>query len=639
MVLLLTLLFACSPAALAQSPPASEVAPDTALQGRVIDATTRTPLQDFTLALQPGVAALQLDRPLGHTQVREFTAEDGRFRWAGASPGIWTVVALAPGYQRRYVTDIEIAAGSTTAEIVIPLERGATLQGRVVDEASGRPIANALVTLQTPARPDIFALLRPEARTDRDGAFELDGLAPGRSMLWVRARGYSGVIRDVGAKEQPSVTLALRRHAVIAGLALGSNGITPTPAMVHLRSPSGLLTSRPTDVIGRFVFDQSIDGSSYEISASTGSTRSITQQLRIEQGQQLRNLELILRPAATIRGNITGIAQNEMSNVNIATLHLDATLRDVLDPISLLLITGDHQLDPQGSYRVDTVEAGATMVIATVNQKLQISKRVEVPEKGELRVDFDFAGASHIGGRVTRAGRPVAGLVVIASAVGAPGTGGSATTSETGEYVLGALPAGDYRVHPFQFEPVRISLAGPAVQNFELPPLALSGLVIDAATRQPVPNAVVGLHALASGSTRNTGSDREGKFALIGLNAGEYLLTVHGPGYDVSRQRITLKQDQLEPVLPLKRTKGVALQIDTTGHEPMSGVNIAMLSGTAETLRFRLLIDENGIVRLPPSLAGQTFKITAEYHAPALITAWDGAPLNVVLQSEEQPPR
>ena len=175
------------------------------------------------------------------------TDDRGVYRIYGVPPGRYTVSvgqgqddrADRVGYgnrgyfERTYypgevnvekATIIEIASGSETKDVDIKLGRRAksfTASGRVVDAATGEPLANLSVG-QGSYRQDARRLegFNIVARTNASGQFRLDNLAPGRyaAFVWSEDETYSDPVpfeitdADVGGLE-----IRLKRGASISG--------------------------------------------------------------------------------------------------------------------------------------------------------------------------------------------------------------------------------------------------------------------------------------------------------------------------------------------------------------------------------------------------------------------------------------
>src|SRR4051812_49747805 len=85
-----------------------------------------------------------------------------------------------------------IATASTgTAAAQAPAETG-EIRGRLVEQASGHAVSGGSVSVRR-AADTVFA---GGALPREDGSFRVDGLAPGRYVLRVRAIGYAPLVRS-----------------------------------------------------------------------------------------------------------------------------------------------------------------------------------------------------------------------------------------------------------------------------------------------------------------------------------------------------------------------------------------------------------------------------------------------------------
>jgi len=181
---------------IAQNPPAPAqpvAAPPAtaAISGAVIDAVSKEPLEDVTVALTFND---------GKTTIRRQNLTDfkGRFVFVNLPAGDkYTLVASAPGFvdgglsrdpARPFSTLINIAllADQWVSDVTIPLSRPGSISGRVLDE-TGEPVVGVFVRALKRARAggrDVFAA-GPLATTDDTGAYRLSNLEPGQYVISV----------------------------------------------------------------------------------------------------------------------------------------------------------------------------------------------------------------------------------------------------------------------------------------------------------------------------------------------------------------------------------------------------------------------------------------------------------------------
>ncbi|HEY1585409.1 MAG TPA: carboxypeptidase-like regulatory domain-containing protein, partial [Polyangia bacterium] len=173
------------------------------------------PTSDARLALSPGggvdgdvrdarlggvPAGVRLEViAAGKTQL--VPLQGGRFSVTALPAGRVTLTAAAPGYV-TVTRDVDVTAGDrlhdvTVRDVRIELERGGSVVGRVRDD-HGDPVGDATIGV---------AGLR--ARTDRDGNFRVDGVAPGRARVTVDKAG-AGAADDVEVRAGEESRLELR---------------------------------------------------------------------------------------------------------------------------------------------------------------------------------------------------------------------------------------------------------------------------------------------------------------------------------------------------------------------------------------------------------------------------------------------
>lgn len=144
------------------------LAPTSVVSGRVLDQRTGQPIARAAVYLRPGKVG-----PAGRNQHRVTTNAEGRYAVYSVLPGEWTIFAAAGGYLAAKQETITLErAGDRTVDL--QLDPGIVLEGTVVDER-GRLLPNVQVVASPEGNGPRAS--GANARTDRNGAFRVSGLA------------------------------------------------------------------------------------------------------------------------------------------------------------------------------------------------------------------------------------------------------------------------------------------------------------------------------------------------------------------------------------------------------------------------------------------------------------------------------
>jgi uncharacterized surface anchored protein len=211
--------------------------------GVVIDEETGAPISSFQLTV------LQNFHGRGPAASRDrlpFSDAGGRFEVKNLDPGKYAIQASADGYADSSSDEFEVTRGQVTPAIRVPMNRGGTIRGKVVD-GSGNPVKRALVSVRENKMKDnpiigIFDGLgggrdrSQQVRTGEDGTFELTLIVPDTYQVFVRHNKFAQLeVNDVEvAKNQVRElgALALLKGARVTGHALDLSGKALQGALV-----------------------------------------------------------------------------------------------------------------------------------------------------------------------------------------------------------------------------------------------------------------------------------------------------------------------------------------------------------------------------------------------------------------------
>jgi hypothetical protein len=151
-----------------------------ALGGVVVDSTTKQPIPGAEILIAPGIWIPR--KEIDATEWRTTTTSDkGEFSFDRLTRTSHWITISASGYVRMPIP--ELVPGESDPPLRVELDRGASITGRVVDEA-GHPAVAAVVRVHTLTLSslDEWRIVQPASTTDRDGRYRIDGLPPSASI-------------------------------------------------------------------------------------------------------------------------------------------------------------------------------------------------------------------------------------------------------------------------------------------------------------------------------------------------------------------------------------------------------------------------------------------------------------------------
>ncbi|GEM_PF-4429302 len=225
-----------------------------AISGKVTDAATKDPIAKAAVTIHVLINSTDKPRPVFNV----FTNERGEYI-ANVAPGFYVVSAEARGFHKEFfkearefvkATPVQVFENKHTVNIDFTMDKLATLSGRVTDEASGKPIAGAIVTaFQENTAAD--ALISKEelrlpfvTKTDENGNYKFDGVRAGKYFVQAGARGYqpefwkeAANLKDAKPVEVPEsgdvkdINFTLMQGGAISGSVLSAADQKPIPGV------------------------------------------------------------------------------------------------------------------------------------------------------------------------------------------------------------------------------------------------------------------------------------------------------------------------------------------------------------------------------------------------------------------------
>jgi hypothetical protein len=604
--------------------------------GRVVEKETSEPIAgaELRLVLSSRAAIPQWarggeDEPEG----AEFAAvsnADGSYRFEHLPPGKFELSVRAEGYAPQRVPGLAVAEGRAATFGVLSLERGAIVEGEVVDRDE-QPLAGATVFVHPPAGAGVRgeAALRYAAEAEEtregvsgnDGRFSVRGLTPGATAdVTVRREGFvTQTLPRVELPPSAPLRIVLEPSARVSGRVVDDRGEAIPGAVVTVRAPDAALPVGlegrlvETDAAGAFVLHDLAAGRVAISAIARGYLSADPLLLDLGVRTNVQDVELTLRRGATVEGLVLTPSGQPATAARV-------TLRGTLTPERMLEreIAGFARTDGEGRYRLEGIGAGP-QTLAASQEGYQSAIRDMVVQPGQNQLDFRLAEGLSVGGRVTDSGgAPVAGAGVSLMTSG-PGAMRNEMSAADGTFRFPGVEPGRFVVSAqkqgYSTARQELQLADRAVEDLELQ-LRLGGGAITGQISGLTPRDLPNLQVTASkrpyagmDGLRDGHADERFAYRIEGVFPGDWSVTARLPDGRQAQRSVTIAEGQGDVQVDLEFARGVTL----SGRVLRAGTPVAdamlQASGAAGTSSGSATTDANGAFHIE-GLQPDTHKVT-----------------------------
>jgi protocatechuate 3,4-dioxygenase beta subunit len=567
--------------------------PSARLAGRVVDGRNQA---------IPGAELFVLAQPLGPNEVERLikgrkpeaaSAADGRFAIDGLGRGAPVhLVVRAAGFQTARVQGVR---PPTERPLLIRLEPGATLRGRVVDEG-GDSVAGARIELrwqallpEDPEQPVGDPILRA-ARSDAQGRFEMPDLPAGRARLGVAAPGFVGIESFAVDLPRPAAAgelrLVLQRGAVLQGRVTTAAG-EPVPAVrVGLREAVAI-----TDDDGSYWLEGAALGRQEVLFLHPSYGRQV-KPFEVQPG--VNALDVAFAPGVEVTGRVVDENGEPVPGARVE-LGSRREVRQYQD------VTGDD-----GRFRLFPVVAGQYRLRAGAEgfSGTEVSAPLDVAGDPVPNLEIKLDRGTVLSGNILGLSPEDLPRVEV---VARDDLGGTAAvwSDGRGRYEVHSLHPGDWVVRATLWGDQRQAQIRVPVHRSDRElardlefgkRLRLSGQVLY--DEEPLPEATVSLRGERLAVDRATTTDYEGRFQLDDLEPDTYKFGLIHPGkLLLHKEQIDLKGDRDIVVRLQTSTLGGTVVSAADGKpiaeallsmRPTEGTEFLMTAGTKPDGRFRM---------------------------------------------------
>jgi hypothetical protein len=516
--------------------------------------------------------------PSYHVVARDVESPIGRFALPHDRGSSLRVFVDAEGYA-VHVTDRFAPSGdpANPRAFEIALVRGGTVEGRVVDGTSGGPIAGALVFSENEvawplvsyheAGMENYGGVPPRAvRTDSEGRFRLEHVAPGRPLLRAVADGRAPAwlplapLRD--GESRTDAILEVEPGARIHGQALRDDGTPAAESVIVAMNQTLSALTYGTPVASGITRD---DGR-YEL-------RDLPQGLyvvldlgyRAHAGGDAQRMRLVFVPergeVAIDFGPPTGELALEGSVVDAAGVPaagVSLSLAPVGSDGSDSFAWRSSATGADGAFRFEGVSEGRYDLFRVRSGSLvERVASVGIGPPPLPALDVVLSGLGFAGRVLDGGGAPVGGAYVLLlrddEASGEEVFAGKATSADDGRYAFRDLVPGTYRVGvaaphadlAATYGSPRAASRDPFEDRLVLRQGGSATITLRGPLGAPVRDAHVTALRDASGADLTAlvlWTSRDGTLATTGLPAGDLEIGIEAEGFAPLATRITVRE-------------------------------------------------------------------------------------------------
>lgn len=561
-----------------------------------VDREIKAPAEGVTIELLPTVRVSGRVQAKGGGSIRDFQvdvtqAQQGDAYWSGPqnptdvhdADGRFVLedvvvrpselVVRAPGHAPARVA-LQLEKGRDVEDLEVTVERAATIEGRVTDEA-GAPLDRVRVEHHAGGE----ARQVDAVTTDANGDYVVDGVPAGQTTLSFARRGYQTLKKQVeltAGDTRLDVRLATGR--VLTGRVVDGQGSPVPEASVEAYSQigGGAFSTATTDSAGKFRLE-GLGPFIYQVQTSRrGLLSSEPETVDVA---KTSDITIRLESGATVTGRVLGLDRSRFREILV---NAAGSGRNAHTPV-----------DAAGRFRLEGAPTGKIGVRAIARgESSRTSELVEIETAngGTYEVDIEFREHNTIRGRVTRRGEPVrSGAISFSPQSGLRG-GGSGSISATGEYEVSGVRTGENYVVIYDWDNASMNyvttrtISRSETVDIDMNPAVVRGRVVDETTGEPVADADVVLERPNSEyawSRPKARSGSDGRILLESVSPGTYDLRVSREGYasHLASQSIS-EGATVDLEVALKRSAGLVLHLIDARNGQRIGAAIATRTTT-----------------------------------------------------------
>jgi protocatechuate 3,4-dioxygenase beta subunit len=475
--------------------------------------------------------------------------DDGEYEIKRLAPGNYTVLARSEGFVSEFRQNVVVREGETTDKVDFKLKTAAALAGRVKND-KGEMIDKAEVMAMA---IDFQSPVVGFDRTDENGRFRIEGLAPRSYMVFVERKPYPQLQNMNVTAPNENLELILESGGAIRGRVLDNKTKKPVEnykifAEFTTMGPFGMgamggqqQLNRSTDINdpeGMFELTGLKEGK-YSLKVRAGGyAEEVKKGVQVKNGETVDGIEIGLKAGSKVEGRvITGSDKAPIPGVLVKPSDEGSKIMGVdISQFDFQPLEGNVITDDDGRFRLQNLSSGLNTLEAKKEGFLDGKKMVFVlPGQDMKDVEIELSRGGIVTGRVVAhsSGKPVSGADVTFSGQGfladlMPFVRKGTLTEDQGGFEFHTVPAGaqtmkishdDYAMK--MVENVNVE-EGKTVDIGDVALTSgggIAGVVLDASSK-PISGAM--LMARGSSGFHQQNTNAEGEYAYEELSPGSY---------------------------------------------------------------------------------------------------------------------
>ena len=369
-------------------------------------------------------------------------------------------------YHQNYSMQEREGVESGARNVDFTLEGRGTVEGQVLDAATGKPIPNFEISHSRGSNPQLvmYNTSNFTAFYNEEGLFSLTDVEAGEATIYARATGYGPATQQVGDVRPGEVTggviFRMKAGASIEGVVVDTAGAPIQGAqifalgdvqewMIGQNFGGGNGAAATSDAEGRFTIS-SLGEDLTKISAVHPNYPNTSVDVALAPGQTTQ-VEIVMTGGGTVEG-VVSINGTPSANQNVYAQGISSSGG----------VSGGQNAttDENGFFSMGKLPPGDVMVHVNVTRdgaNRGMNKTVVVEGGATTTVDFDVEfGTGSFQGRVTMGGQPVTQGFISAILQGGDEAAQQQVQgqiSADGSYLIEGLAAGTYKLMVFAGTP------------------------------------------------------------------------------------------------------------------------------------------------------------------------------------------